>query len=124
MGFWIFMTISNLLIPILMIVMGKILIKNPPKRINGIYGYRTSRSRKNKEAWDFAQRYCGKLWWKTGWVMLPLSVISMLPAMGKSDDMIGGLGGAVITVECVIMVATVVFVERALTKKFERGTDK
>lgn len=56
--------------------------------------------------------------------MLPLSVISMLPAMGKSDNMIGGLGGAVTTVECVIMVATVVFVERALTKKFERGTDK
>lgn len=117
MGFWIFMTISNLLIPILMIVIGKILIKNPPKKINGIYGYRTSRSRKNQEAWDFAQRYCGKLWWKTGWVMLPLSVISMLPAIGKSDDMIGGLGGAITTVECVIMVATIFFVERALGKK-------
>lgn len=119
MGFWIFMTICNLMIPVLMIVIGKVFIKNPPKKINGIYGYRTFRSRKNQETWDFAQQYFGKVWWKAGWGMLPLSVISMLPAMGKSGEIVGGLGGIIVTVECVTMVAAILFVERALAKEFE-----
>ena len=33
----------------------------PPKQINEFYGYRTTRSRKSQEAWDFAQRYSAKL---------------------------------------------------------------
>ena len=33
----------------------------PPKKINEFYGYRTTRSRKSQEAWDFAQRYSAKL---------------------------------------------------------------
>lgn len=83
MGFWFFMTICNLLLPVLMIVLGKAFVKNPPKTINCIVGYRTSRSMKNQDTWNFAHLYCGNLWWKIGWGMLPLSVISMLPAMGK-----------------------------------------
>lgn len=52
MGFWFFLTICNLMIPVLMIVFGKVFIKNPPKTRNGIYGYRTRRSRKSQDAWD------------------------------------------------------------------------
>ena len=98
MGFWVFMTICNLMIPVMMIVIGKVFIKKPPKTINGIYGYRTSRSKKNQDTWNFAHFYCGKLWWKIGWVMLPLAVIGMIPAIGKNDDIAGGVGAVVVTV--------------------------
>ncbi|MDX1278523.1 SdpI family protein [Oceanihabitans sediminis] len=33
----------------------------PPKKINSIYGYRTVRSMKNQNTWDFAQKYSAKL---------------------------------------------------------------
>lgn len=82
MGFWFFMTICNLILPVLMIVLGK-------------------------------------LWWKIGWSMLPLSIISMLPAIGKNDDFIGVLGAVVISVECIIMFISILFTERALAKKFD-----
>ncbi|MBD5502056.1 MAG: SdpI family protein [Lachnospiraceae bacterium] len=120
MGFWIFLTICNLMIPALMIVIGKVFIKNPPKTINGIYGYRTSRSRKNQDTWNFAHLYCGKLWWKIGWVMLPLAVISMLPVIKKNDNIVGGVSAAVIMVECIAMFMTIFLVERALAKKFDK----
>ena len=120
MGFWIFLTICNLLIPVLMIVLGKVFIKNPPKTINGIYGYRTPRSKKNQDTWNFAHLYCGKLWWKIGWVMLPLSVIGMLPAIEKNDTIVGEVGTVVIIEECIVLVVTIFFVERALAKKFEK----
>ena len=120
MGFWIFLTICNLMIPALMIVIGKVFIKNPPKTINGIYGYRTSRSRKNQDTWNFAHLFCGKLWWKIGWVMLPLAVISMLPVIKKNDNIVGGVSAAVIMVECIAMFMTIFLVERALAKKFDK----
>lgn len=118
MGFWFFMTSSNFTVPVLMIVVGKVLIKNPPKTINGIYGYRTKRSRVNQNTWDFAQLYCGKLWWKIGWIMLPFSIIGMLPVIGKNDDIVGGVGAVIITIQCIIMFVSIFFVERALAKKF------
>ena len=39
MCFWLFMLICDLLVPIIMIVGGRIMWKHCPKHINGIYGY-------------------------------------------------------------------------------------
>ena len=120
MGFWIFLTICNLLLPVLMIILGKVFIKNPPKTINGIYGYRTPRSKINQDTWNFAHLYCGQLWWKIGWVMLPLTVIGMLPAIKKNDDIVGVMGTVVVIAECIALFASIFFVERALVKKFDK----
>lgn len=46
----------------------------PPKRANSIYGYRTSRSIKNKSNWDFAQRYSANLSLK---LLIPLFLIQI-----------------------------------------------
>ncbi len=119
MGFWIFMTASNLLLPVLMIVIGKVFIKNPPRQINGIYGYRTRRSMRNQTAWVFSHLYCGKLWRKFGWVMLPVSMIVMLPVIGKSDGIVGVVGGVVVTAECMVMLVSILLTEKALAKQFD-----
>ena len=36
----------------------------PPRQINEFYGYRTTRSRKSQEAWDFAQKTQVKMYIK------------------------------------------------------------
>ncbi len=46
---------------LILTVVGIVLWMYPPKKINEFYGYRTTRSRKSQEAWDFAQRYSAKL---------------------------------------------------------------
>ena len=56
-AFWIFVLAMDLLIPGVMIGFGKEFQKNPPTEIDPGYGYRTSRSMKNKLTWDFAQKY-------------------------------------------------------------------
>ena len=60
MGFWIFMLVMDLLIPVTMVFIGKRFQKKPPKEINGIYGYRTAMSMKNKETWRSEERRVGK----------------------------------------------------------------
>jgi uncharacterized membrane protein len=55
-------------------------LKFPPKIINSIYGYRTSRSMKNQENWDFAQRFSSQLMLKQGLIMLLLAfILAVLP---------------------------------------------
>ena len=46
---------------LILTVVGVVFWMYPPKKINEFYGYRTTRSRKSQEAWDFAQRYSAKL---------------------------------------------------------------
>ena len=121
MWFWFFMTVSNLILPVLMIVLGKVFMKKPPKQINGFYGYRTRRSMKNQAAWDFSNFFCVKLWRKMGWFMLPVSTTVMFLVIGKSDDIVGVVGGAVITAECMVLLSSIILVERALAKQFDGG---
>lgn len=124
MGFWIFMMICNLLIPVIMIVIGMVFVNHPPKSINGIYGYRTTMSMKNMDTWNFAHLYCGKLWRKIGWIMLPISIVVMIPLLGKSDNIIGIWGGVLETVECIILIASISPVERALKKNFDKDGNR
>lgn len=126
MGMWIFITICDLLIPLTMIGFGYVLKKHPPKGINGIYGYRTSRSMKNKETWNFANTYCGNLWWKWGWPLLLLTILVHLPFMNCSDDTgFSVLCLAVTAGQCVVLIGSIFPVEKALKERFdEHGVRK
>ena len=86
MGFWIFMLIMDVLLPFTMIGFGRYFMKKAPKEINSVFGYRTSMSMKNKDTWKFAHKYCGKVWYVCGMVMLPITVIFMLLVIGKNED--------------------------------------
>lgn len=49
--------------PIVIIVLFVMMITKvfPPKNINSLYGYRTTKAMKNKVNWDFAQKYSTNL---------------------------------------------------------------
>lgn len=120
MGFWVAMFICNLLVPLLMIVFGRIMYKHAPKSINGIYGYRTSMSMKNEDTWKFAHDYCGKLWYKVGLIMLIPSVLVQLPFVKSSTDTIGIMTVVLETVQICVMIASIFPTERALRKTFDK----
>jgi uncharacterized membrane protein len=81
-----------------------IIMKFPPKKINGIYGYRTSRSMKSQENWDIAQRYSSQLMLKQGLVMLAIG--GLLIALPIPDEV-----SAVISVSLLIISVIVLFVQ-------------
>lgn len=51
----------NLFGSVILTVVSFIFWKFPPKKINGLYGYRTGTSMKNQEQWDFSQIYASRL---------------------------------------------------------------
>lgn len=120
MAFWCFMLVCDLLIPGVLIIFGARFLKKPPSRINGLYGYRTARSMRSQAAWDFAHRHCGRLFRATGRAMLPLSVLAMLPTLGRESDFVGVWGGIVVMVQLfAAFVPPLVSTERALKRRFD-----
>ena len=119
MGFWIFMLLTVLLIPLTMIGFGTRFMRRPPDRINAVFGYRTRRSMRSTDAWRFAHGYFGKLWKRTGLVLLPLSVIAMLLVLGKDEQTAGWTGTAVMFAQMIALIAPVFPTERALKKQFD-----
>ena len=125
MGFWIFMLVMDLLIPVIMIAMGRYFMKTSPKEINYIFGYRTNMSMKNKETWDFAHKYIGKLWFHLGLLLLPITVIPLLFVIGGTEDTVGMVGSIICIVSLVMLGGPIIPTERALKKTFdEEGNRK
>ena len=117
MGFWCFMLAMDLIIPLSMIFLGKYFSKRAPKEINMLFGYRTTRSTKNQDTWQFAHHFFGRLWYKMGLLLLVLSVAAMLPGLGKDADAVGTLGGIVCAVQLPAMLWAIIPTERALILK-------
>lgn len=106
-----------------MIIAGRMMWKHCPKEINSILGYRTRRSMKNIDTWQFAHEYCGSLWWKLGWIILIPSIVIQLPFLHSSDDTIGTVGTIICTIQCMILIVSIFPVEAALKRTFtEDGT--
>lgn len=119
MGFWAFMTICVSLIPLSMTGIGFSYIKGKyPKKINDLSGYRTKLSRKNQNTWEFAQKLFGKVFFVTGLVILPLSILPMLFVTGSGIPFCGKVGGIITAVQCLLMLIPFPVVENGIKKKF------
>lgn len=118
MYFWWFMFVCNLLYSVMMIAGGWFMWKHCPSKINSIVGYRTRRSKQNRETWKFAHENCGKRWWKIGWIMLLTTILVQIPFYGKDDQAVGNLGLAICIVECTILLLSILPTEKALKEHF------
>lgn len=121
MGFWFFMMIMDLLIPITMTGFGRYFMKKAPNEINAVFGYRSSMSMKNKDTWEFAHKYCGKIWYIFGMAMLPITVILMLLIVGKSEEYVGTVGGIVCGIQLIFLIGSIFPTETALKKNFDKN---
>jgi uncharacterized membrane protein len=60
---------------ILLIIIGLIMSRFPPKKINGFYGYRMPSSMKNQQTWDEVNRFSAHSMIKAGFVTTLIGVI-------------------------------------------------
>lgn len=124
MGFWIFMLISDLLIPCTMIGFGKYFIIKAPKRMNGLFGYRTRMSMKNQDTWEFSHQYSGRIWYVWGMILLPITVIAMLLVIGRTEGVVGIVGGIICGIQMIPMLGVIFFTEKALKKNFDEDGNR
>lgn len=70
--------LSDLILPLIMIVFGYVFSKKQPKNINYFIGYRTKRSMASKENWIYANKRISQIWFKLGWIVLILVLLVRL----------------------------------------------
>ncbi len=63
------------IIPILITLIGILMYKRPPKKVNWFVGYRTRKSMKNEKVWETANKHCGKLWIIIGLAMIVVAIL-------------------------------------------------
>ncbi len=80
-GLFAFTTIMSLSF----VIIGTLLLKHPPKDINSTIGYRTKKSSKNQETWDFAQRLAGKVFLIIGIVNFAVCSLIILLFVNKQN---------------------------------------
>ena len=121
MGFWIYMLLFVLLIPLTMIYFGQRFFKSPPKSINATFGYRSTMSMKNQETWKLAHTVCGRFWFRCGRILLPLSVVPMLLVIGRGTETVGYTGVIIVFIQLVPLLCVIPVTEHALRKKFDKN---
>lgn len=117
--FWLFMLASALLIPGCMLYFGWRFQKKPPKKINSGYGYRSTRSMRSQEAWDFAQVYSGRFWFRAGQPTLVVSLVWMFLLLGREIGMSGTSATVLMGFQILPLLAVIPATERALKQKFD-----
>lgn len=98
--------------------------KKPPEKINMYYGYRTTRSMKNKATWDFAHEYIGKIWPLIGIILLIFSLPWPIIFRNRSEDALGILVIVIIGVQLAGLILSIILTEISLRKNFDENGQK
>ncbi|ESU24162.1 hypothetical protein FEDK69T_05970 [Flavobacterium enshiense DK69] len=102
-----------LLCGIIFMIAGLVMYLFPPKKINSLYGYRTSSSMKSQQTWDFAQRFSAIKLLQIGAVLGLLTFLQPFFGFEKESQTIIGIALTLAAVLSLLMLT-----ERAIKNKF------
>ena len=66
----------------------------------------------------------GKLWFRLGWLLIPISVIPMLFVIGKGENIVGTVGTVVMVIDLIILIAPIFPTEKALKNTFDKDGNR
>jgi uncharacterized membrane protein len=107
------MFLPQLVLSVAFILVGLIMAKYPPRKINPLYGYRTRRSMQSTDAWKYSQRISSRRLVVAGFGGLLLFFAGW--ALGLNEGV-----QAILLIACLLFIVVYVIysVERSLAKKF------
>ena len=123
MGFWIFMVISDLVVPAIMLLFGKCVFKKAPQRkFNIAFGYRTNMSMKNQGYLGVSLiNYIGKTM-----VLCRLDPDARFDHSDafslseKTENTVGTLGAVLCVIQLAVLIGSIFPTEYALKKTFDK----
>ena len=112
------------IVPITMIGIGVLWRKGGPKKINGLYGYRTTRSMASQEAWYFAHIYSGKVFLIIGIIQFIITIPIGIYYWPKDDALVETATLIVLAIQMLFFILTIPITELKLKKKFDKNGKK
>ncbi|EHO84359.1 hypothetical protein HMPREF0380_01206 [Eubacterium infirmum F0142] len=117
MGTWISMLLICMLMPLSLIFIWYFCPRI--KSVNSWMGYRTARSTKNSETWEFAQKSCADNSLKMFLPTAALTLIIMLFVLNKEDKVIQYVGLGITMAQLLSYGAVLYLTEKDLKKEFD-----
>lgn len=117
MGTWISMLLICMLMPLSLIFMWY--FRPRIKSVNSWMGYRTARSTKNSETWEFAQKSCADNSLKMFSPTAALTLIIMLFVLNKEDKVIQYVGLGITMAQLLSYGVVLYLTEKDLKKEFD-----
>lgn len=124
MGIWIFFLFFDLVFPCSMIIVGIMFYNNRNKKINIFSGYRSDMSMKNNNTWKFANEYLGNLLKNLGISLFIITLFISFGFINNDSESISIQGIIIYIVQVFIIIASVISVEYALKKNFDKEGNK
>ena len=122
----IIVALSVLVLPLVIILSGRLLLANTPGKPNSFYGYRTKRASMTQESWAFAQTYSGKYLCSAGKITFLLSLIVAVVYVvllnyidiEQSTLIVQLLIYIPMAIQIIVLLSVVPYTERALKNRF------
>jgi uncharacterized membrane protein len=105
-----FIMFPLILVGPLFVVISLLTLLFPPKKINGLYGYRTKRSMSNQKAWDAAQKISSQV------MLLEGVIMSLFAGLGFLFSLTEGLE---VGLSLTVLVSGIVFLFVYTEKKIK-----
>lgn len=118
------MFLVNLLLSIIMLGFGASFLDKAPKKINPLFGYRTTMSMKNDDTWAFAHNFMGRIWCVAGLVALVVTIVAMLAARGMDGSAVKTVYVVLTVIQMVVLIGTMLPTEIALRKNFDKDGNR
>lgn len=96
-------------------------VKRQPHKSKALLGPLENDTHWSETCVWFLHKYCGKVWYVCGMVMLPITVIFMLLVIGKNEDCVGSMGGIICGVQLIPLIGSILPTEIALKKNFDKN---
>ena len=97
----------------ILIVVGYLMLKFPPRSMNSIIGYRTKQAKSSLDKWNFAQTYSAVQLIKSGIIGASIAVGVMMPGLDEFKNVYVGLFFVL-----VLVIYPVYKTEKAIKQKF------
>ena len=101
------------LMGLIFVITALISLRFPPKKINNLYGYRTGKSMKNQQIWDFSQKYSSVRMLQIGFFLLAVSFLGLIFHLNEKQQVIFG-----VTLSALVCIYLFWSTERAIKKNF------
>ena len=124
MGMWGIILVVVIVFGITMIGFGFLFERHSPKKVNFVFGYRSFRSMKNQETWDYGNKLNGLLLSRLGIVLFICSIAALIFAHGSSDTAIRNVGIVIVVVHAVLVVSSALATELALHRHFDNDGNR
>ena len=115
--------VDLLLIPILLLGFGALLRYSPPPKPDRFFGYRSKRAMQNETTWLFAQRYCGFVWMRLGFLFLVVAILFIVYCYLTDIIITDVIILLPLAIQLLLLLTSIAVVEYQLRRQFPDQTE-